>query len=114
MFESTIDKIPSVFIQIQLVNYVLLATMLFIIGIVGVLLRRNAIIIFMSIELMLNAVNLLLVAFSSFRSDPNGQIFVFFVMAVAAAEVSVGLAIIVMIYRNIRTIDISLLNKLRG
>ena len=114
MFESNLDQIPNVFMQIQLTNYVLLATMLFVIGIVGVLIRRNAIIIFMSIELMLNAVNLLLIAFSSYRSEPNGQIFVFFIMAVAAAEVAVGLAIIVMIYRNIRTIDIGLLNKLRG
>ncbi|MFC3812043.1 NADH-quinone oxidoreductase subunit NuoK [Lacihabitans lacunae] len=114
MFESNLDQIPNVFMQIQLTNYVLLATMLFVIGIVGVLIRRNAIIIFMSIELMLNAVNLLLIAYSSYRSDPNGQIFVFFIMAVAAAEVAVGLAIIVMIYRNIRTIDIGLLNKLRG
>jgi NADH-quinone oxidoreductase subunit K len=100
--------------QIPLVNFVLLATMLFTIGIIGVLIRKNAIIIFMSIELMLNAVNLLLIAFSSYRSDPNGQIFVFFIMAVAAAEVAVGLAIIVMIFRNIKTIDISLLNRLKG
>ena len=100
--------------QIPLVNFVLLATMLFVIGIVGVLIRKNAIIIFMSIELMLNAVNLLLIAFSSYRSDPNGQVFVFFIMAVAAAEVAVGLAIIVMIFRNIKTIDISLLNRLKG
>lgn len=114
MIESSLDKIPNVFMQIQLVNYVLLGTMLFVIGIVGVLIRKNAIIMFMSIEIMLNAVNLLLVAFSSFKSDPHGQIFVFFIMAVAAAEVAVGLAIIVMIYRNIRTIDIGLLNKLRG
>jgi NADH-quinone oxidoreductase subunit K len=67
----------------------------------------------MSVELMLNAVNLLLIAFSAYRSDPSGQIFVFFIMAVAAAEVAVGLAIIVMIYRNIRSIDIGLLNKLK-
>jgi NADH-quinone oxidoreductase subunit K len=114
MLESSLDKIPNVFLQVQLVNYVLLATMLFVIGIIGVLIRRNALIIFMSIELMLNAVNLLLISFSSYASDPNGQIFVFFIMAVAAAEVAVGLAIIVTIYRNIRTIDIGLLNKLRG
>ena len=79
----------------------------------GVLTRRNAIIIFMSVELMLNSVNLLLAAFSSYKSDPSGQIFVFFIMAVAAAEVAVGLAIIVMIYRNIQTIDVGLLNKLK-
>ncbi len=114
MFESTIDRVPDVFTQVPLVNFVLLATMLFTIGIVGVLIRKNAIIIFMSIELMLNAVNLLLIAFSSYKSDPNGQVFVFFIMAVAAAEVAVGLAIIVMIFRNIKTIDISLLNRLKG
>jgi NADH-quinone oxidoreductase subunit K len=114
MFENTLDNVPNVFLQVPIVNYVLLATMLFIIGVIGVLIRRNAIIIFMSIELMLNAVNLLLIAFSSYKSDANGQVFVFFIMAVAAAEVAVGLALIVMIYRNIRTIDIGLLNKLRG
>jgi NADH-quinone oxidoreductase subunit K len=67
----------------------------------------------MSVELMLNAVNLLFIAFSSYRSDPAGQIFVFFIMAVAAAEVAVGLAIIVMIYRNLRSVDVNLLNKLK-
>lgn len=112
--ENQIPAMPDVIAQVPLNNYVLLASILFIIGIAGVLIRRNAIIMLMSIELMLNAVNLLLVAFSSYRSDPNGQIFVFFIMAVAAAEVAVGLAIIVMIYRNIRSIDISLLDKLRG
>jgi NADH-quinone oxidoreductase subunit K len=106
------SQIPDVF-QIPLINYVLLASILFIIGIVGVLIRRNAIVIFMSVELMLNAVNLLLVAFSAYRSDPAGQVFVFFIMAVAAAEVAVGLAIIVMIYRNIRSIDVGLLDKLK-
>ena len=95
-------------------HYVLLSTALFVIGIVGVLLRRNALIVFMSVELMLNAVNLLLTAFSAYRSDPNGQVFVFFIMAVAAAEVSVGLAIIVMIYRNLKTVDVNVLSKLKG
>lgn len=107
-------QIPAIIQQVPMINFVLLATILFIIGIIGVLIRRNILVIFMSIELMLNAVNLLLVTFSSYNSDPNGQIFVFFIMAVAAAEVAVGLAIIVMIYRNIRTIDIGLLDKLRG
>jgi NADH-quinone oxidoreductase subunit K len=107
-------QIPEIIQQVPMINFVLLATILFIIGIIGVLIRRNILVIFMSIELMLNAVNLLLVTFSSYNSDPNGQIFVFFIMAVAAAEVAVGLAIIVMIYRNIRTIDIGLLDKLRG
>ena len=72
----------------------MLSAVLFIIGVVGVMARRNAIIIFMCIELMLNAVNLLLVAFSTLHNDPNGQVFVFFIMAVAAAEVAVGLAIL--------------------
>jgi len=93
--------------------YILLSAILFIIGAVGVMARRNAIIIFMCIELMLNAVNLLLVAFSTLHSDPNGQVFVFFIMAVAAAEVAVGLAILSMIYRNIKSIDIDLLSKLK-
>ena len=79
----------------------------------GVLLRRNAIIIFMSIELMLNSVNLLLTAFSVYHGDASGQVFVFFVMALAAAEVAVGLAIIVMIYRNTNSVDTNVLNRLK-
>jgi len=93
--------------------YILLSAILFIIGAVGVMARRNAIIIFMCIELMLNAVNLLLVAFSTLHGDASGQVFVFFIMAVAAAEVAVGLAILSMIYRNIKSIDIDLLSKLK-
>ncbi|WP_394991009.1 NADH-quinone oxidoreductase subunit NuoK [Emticicia sp.] len=107
------SQIPDIIQKVPLINYVLLSSILFIIGIVGVLIRRNAIIIFMSVELMLNAVNLLLVTFSAYRSDPAGQVFVFFIMAVAAAEVAVGLAIIVMIYRNILSIDVGLLDKLK-
>ncbi len=98
---------------IPLNYYIFLSTALFVIGILGVLTRRNALIIFMSVELMLNAVNLLLTSFSAYRSDPSGQIFVFFIMAVAAAEVAVGLAIIVMMYRYMRTIDVSILHKLK-
>jgi NADH-quinone oxidoreductase subunit K len=93
--------------------YILLSAILFTIGVMGVLFRRNAIIIFMCIELMLNAVNLLLVAFSRYLSDSSGQVFVFFIMAVAAAEVAVGLAILTMIYRNTRSSDIDVLNKLK-
>ena len=93
--------------------YLMLSTILFSIGVLGVLFRRNAIIIFMSIELMLNAVNLLLVAFSSYLSDSKGQVFVFFIMAVAAAEVAVGLAILMMVYRNTNSSDINVLNKLK-
>jgi NADH-quinone oxidoreductase subunit K len=99
--------------QIPLNYYVLLSSMLFCIGVLGVLFRRNAILIFMCIELMLNAVNLLLVAFSAYHGDSSGQVFVFFIMAVAAAEVAVGLAILMMIYRNTGTTDIDLLNKLK-
>jgi NADH-quinone oxidoreductase subunit K len=103
--------------------YIFLSIALFVIGIVGVLTRRNAIIIFMCIELMLNAVNLLLVAFSKMHHLANasvnssagneGQLFVFFIMVVAAAEVSVGLAIIVMLFRNTRSVDVNFLNRLK-
>jgi NADH-quinone oxidoreductase subunit K len=94
--------------------YLMLSTILFIIGAVGVMARRNTIILFMCIELMLNAVNLLMVAFSTLHNDSNGQVFVFFIMAVAAAEVAVGLAILSMIYRNIKSIDTDLLSKLKN
>ena len=93
--------------------YVILCSALFSIGAAGVLFRRNAIIIFMCVELMLNSVNLLLVVFSRLHSDTAAQVFVFFIMAVAAAEVAVGLAILMMIYRNTRSPDIELLNKLK-
>jgi NADH-quinone oxidoreductase subunit K len=99
--------------SIPLNYYLWLSAILFGIGATGVLFRRNAIIIFMCIELMLNAVNLLLVAFSTFLNDPSGQVFVFFIMAVAAAEVAVGLAILVVMYRGTRTIDINILNRLK-
>ena len=95
-------------------NYMWLAIILFCIGVAGVLMRRNAIIIFMCIELMLNAVNLLLVAFSKLHHDAAAQVFVFFIMVVAAAEVSVGLAIIVMTYRNVRSVDVNILNRLKN
>jgi NADH-quinone oxidoreductase subunit K len=95
-------------------NYIFLTVLLFCIGVFGVLYRRNAIIVFMSIEIMLNAVNLLFVAFSTFRQDAEGQVFVFFSMAVAAAEVAVGLAILVSVYRNIGSIDIANLKNLKG
>ena len=105
--------VPEVIRTVPLQYYVFFATALFAIGIVGVLTRRNAIIIFMCIELMLNSVNVLLTAFSAYRADPNGQVFVFFNMAVAAAEVAVGLGIIVMIYRNFQTTDVNLLSRLK-
>lgn len=93
--------------------YIWLSAALFAIGVMGVLYRRNAIIIFMSIELMLNAVNLLLTAFSNYFNDGAAQVFVFFVMAVAAAEVAVGLAILVMVYKNTKTTDVNFLNKMK-
>ena len=99
--------------MIPIQYYLLLCTLLFTIGLVGVLVKRNALVIFMSIELMLNSVNLLLVAFSVYHNDPAGQIFVFFVMVVAAAEIAVGLAIVVMVYRHTHSIDINFLNKLK-
>ena len=98
---------------IPLLHYIWLSAILFSIGVMGVLYRRNAIVIFMCIELMLNAVNLLLVAFSRFHNDAGGQVFVFFIMAVAAAEVAVGLAILMMIYRNTKSTDIDFLNRLK-
>lgn len=101
-------------IQIIPINwYVTLSAILFGMGVLGVLFRRNAIIILMCVEMMLNAVNLLLVAFSAQHSDPNGQVFVFFIMAVAAAEVAVGLAILMVIFRNLKTTDIDVLNRLK-
>lgn len=100
--------------EIGINNYIYLAVLLFCIGVFGVLYRRNAIIMFMSIEIMLNAVNLLLVAFSTMHQDAQGQVFVFFSMAVAAAEVAVGLAILVSIFRNTGSIDIDNLKNLKG
>ncbi|MBU6205093.1 MAG: NADH-quinone oxidoreductase subunit NuoK [Bacteroidetes bacterium] len=103
----------TIFQQIPIEHYITLSAILFCVGVLGVLTRRNAIVLFMSVELMLNSVNLLLVAFSMFHANPAGQILVFFIMAVAAAEVAIGLAIIVMIYRNLKTIDIAELSKLK-
>jgi NADH-quinone oxidoreductase subunit K len=94
--------------------YVALSAILFSIGALGVLLRRNAIIIFMSVELMLNAANLLFVAFSRFLGDLDGQILVFFVITVAAAEVAVGLALIVIIFRSKQSINIDEINLMKG
>jgi NADH-quinone oxidoreductase subunit K len=80
---------------------------------IGALIRRNIIIVMMSIELMLNAVNLLLAAFAAYRGDASGQVFVFFVMALAAAEVAIGLSIVIMVYRNTKSVDMESLSKLR-
>lgn len=99
--------------QVPINWYILLASFLFCIGVMGVLFRRNGIIILMCVELMLNSVNLLLVAFSSYHGNSDGQVFVFFIMVVAAAEVAVGLALLMSIYRNIGSTDIDVLNKLK-
>src|SRR5690606_23490488 len=90
--------------------YLILSSFLFCVGVMGVLYRRNAIIILMCIELMLNSVNLLLVAFSAYSGNNDGQVFVFFIMVVAAAEVAVGLALLMSIYRNVASTDINVLN----
>jgi len=94
--------------------YIILSAILFTIGVLGVLIRRNALIIFMSIELMLNAANLAIVAFSSVIQSFSGQIFVFFVIAVAAAEVAVGLALIVEIFKSKHSIDVDQMSSLKG
>ena len=107
--------------------FIYLAVLIFCIGVTGVLTRRNAIIVFMCIELMLNAVNLVLVAFSKMHhqnqlllnpgnitAGSEAQLFVFFIMVVAAAEVSVGLAVIVMMYRSVHSLDINFLNRLKN
>ena len=94
--------------------YIVLSAILFTIGVVGVLTRRNALIIFMSVELMLNSANLAFVAFSSVIKSFAGQIFVFFVIAVAAAEVAVGLALIVEIFKSKRSIDVDQMSSLKG
>ena len=93
--------------------YLVLATILFTVGAVGVLIRRNAIVLFMCIELMLNAANLALVTFSRINGDLNGQIMAFFVMVVAAAEVVVGLAIIMTIFRTRRSASVDDANLLK-
>jgi NADH-quinone oxidoreductase subunit K len=94
--------------------YIVLSAILFTIGALGVLIRRNALIIFMSVELMLNAANLAFVAFGSVLQSFSGQIFVFFVIAVAAAEVAVGLALIVEIFKSKRSIDVDQMSSLKG
>ena len=93
--------------------YLFFCTALFCIGVTGVLIKRNALLILMSVELMINSINLLLAAFSTYLNDPAGQIFVFFIMVVAAAEVAIGLALLVVVYRSTHTIDINALNRLK-
>lgn len=99
--------------MVDLQSYLLVAAIVFVTGVVGVVTRRNAIIVFMSIELMLNSVNLTLVAFSAFLGDIAGQMLVFFVMTVAAAEAAVGLAIVIAMFRNKQTVNIDEINILK-
>jgi NADH-quinone oxidoreductase subunit K len=94
--------------------YLGLSMILFTLGVIGVLARRNPIVIFMSVELMLNAANLVFLAFARYHQSLSGQIFVFFVMTVAAAEVGVGLALIVAIFHTKRTIDVDEMSSLKG
>lgn len=99
--------------MIEINYYLIVSAFLFCTGVVGVLVRRNAIIIFMCIELMLNAINLTFIAFSSYLGNINGQIFVFIVMTVAAAEAAVGLAIVIALFRNKETVNIDEINILK-
>jgi len=99
--------------QIPIEYYLILSAFMFTVGIVGVLTRRNAIVVFMCIELMFNSANLTLITYSSYLGDVAGQLFVFFVMSVAAAEAAVGLAIIIAIYRNKLTVNIDEINILK-
>lgn len=104
----------SIFTTISLEHYLILSALMFCMGFAGVLLRKNAIVIMMSIELMLNAVNLTFVAFSKYSGHIEGQIMVFFVMTIAAAEAAVGLAIIVSIFKRFREVNIRFFEHLKG
>ncbi|MFZ4826030.1 MAG: NADH-quinone oxidoreductase subunit NuoK [Phototrophicaceae bacterium] len=100
--------------MVQTEAFVMLSAVLFVMGTLGVLVRRNAILVFMSVELMLNAANLSFVAFAKHWQNLDGHLFVFFVMTVAAAEVAVGLALIVTIFRSKQSIDIDELHQMEG
>ena len=100
--------------SIGLNQYLALSAILFSLGMIGVLMRKNVIVMLMSVELMLNAVNLSFIAFSNFNANLNGQIMVFFVMTIAAAEAGVGLAIVVMIYKKFRDLNIRFFEQLKG
>lgn len=99
--------------MITLSHYLVLSAILFVIGVLGVLLRRNAIVVFMSVEIMLNAVNISLIGFDNFLIRSDGQIFSFIVMCVAAAEVAVGLAVIIALFRNKPTINLDEFNLMK-
>jgi NADH-quinone oxidoreductase subunit K len=100
--------------ELTLTHYLVLSAVIFALGITGVLVRKNLIVMFMSLELMLNAVNINLAAFSNYLKDMSGQVFIVFVMAVAAAEAAVGLALIISLFRNKQTINAEEINIMRG
>ena len=102
------------FIEVGLVHYLVLSGILFILGTIGVLVRKNTLVILMSIELMLNAVNISFVAFSRFMNNTDGQIMVFFVMAVAAAEAAIGLAIAISVFKRFHGVNIRFFENLKG
>jgi NADH-quinone oxidoreductase subunit K len=99
--------------MLALNNYLIISAILFSIGTIGVLIRRNAIVIFMCVEMMLNAVNLTFIAFSKYLGNIDGQVFVFFVMTVAAAEAAVGLALMIAFYKNRESIDVEDVNVMK-
>lgn len=107
---------PSIemFTEVGLTHYLVLSALLFVCGMAGVLLRRNAIVLLMSIELMLNAVNISFVAFSRYSGKLEGQIMVFFVMTIAAAEAAVGLALAVSIFKRFKEVNIRFFENLKG
>ncbi len=94
-------------------DYIILSCILFGLGVIGFLTRRNALILFMSVELMLNSINLMLVAFSASRADMGGQVMVLFIFAVAAAEVAVGLAILICLFKHAKSVDVNKFNLLK-
>lgn len=102
------------FFAIGLNHYLVLSAVLFTLGMIGVMMRKNVIVILMSIELMLNAVNLTFIAFAAYNTNLNGQIMVFFVMTIAAAEAGVGLALAVAIYKKFKEVNIRIFEQLRG
>lgn len=100
--------------MISLVNYLIVSLLLFCIGVAGFLCRRNALVIFMSVELMLNAANLAFITFARFQGNPSGSVIAFFVMVVAAAEVAVGLAILVLVFKNRSSVDVNEISLMKG
>jgi NADH:ubiquinone oxidoreductase subunit K len=99
---------------VELNQFLILSAFLFCTGVYGVLARRNGVLVLMSVELMLNAVNINLVAFSAFTRNVSGQVFALFIITIAAAEVGVGLAIVLLIYRNLRSSNLDEVDQLKG